>query len=45
MAQAFLSVIVMFFLLLATLIFVLAYCGASYWVNILAPGMNSQANF
>ncbi|MDK2801562.1 MAG: putative peptidoglycan lipid flippase [Clostridiales bacterium] len=43
MAQSFLGGIIMLFLLLSALVFAFIYWGASYWVSILAPGMDYQA--
>ncbi|SIN78285.1 putative peptidoglycan lipid II flippase [Acetomicrobium flavidum] len=39
-ARAFLTVTVMLFLLLAGIIFLFLYLGSSWWVKILAPGMD-----
>lgn len=39
-ARAFLAVILLLFLLIAGLIFIVLYFGSSWWVKILAPGMD-----
>ena len=42
-ARAFLTVTVMLFLLLAGIIFLFLYLGSSWWVKILAPGMDDTS--
>jgi len=42
-AELFLSSIVMLFLLLAAVVFLFLYLGSSWWVKILAPGMDTAS--